>query len=158
MKETVTTWQDALVEQKRKAPPPNEAIDGVGTLVIKEAPERVPWWVERLRGHSKLVHDLRQRSPGAILFVRAKERLFALTFGYGRSLLAPERLVHDFGIRVVLNSVDPSRLRSVDLRTLEAAPLLSRKQFGEKYAAERVERLQATPLIVRIDDRRPPRV
>ena len=131
MKETVRTWQDALVEPKRKALPAHEEIDGVGTLVIKEAPERVPWWVERLGDISKLVKDLRQRSPGAVLFVPVKKRLFALTFGYGRSLLAPERLVHDFGVRVVLNSVDPSRLRSIDLRTLEADPLLSKKQFGE---------------------------
>lgn len=130
-KEGVKTWQDALVEPKRKVLPAHEDINGVGTLVIKDAPERVPWWVERLGDHSKLVKGLRQRSPGAVLFVPVKKRLFALTFGYGRSLLAPERLVHDFGIRVVLNSVDPSRLRSIDLRTLEADPLLSKKQFGE---------------------------
>ena len=130
MKETVTTWQDALVQSKRKHLPPYEDIDGVGSLVVKEAPETEPQWVKLLKPYSQLVSKLKQRSPGAVLFVMAKKRLFALTFGYGRSLLAPDRLVHDFGMRVVLNSVDPSRLRSLDLRTLEADPLLSRKQFG----------------------------
>lgn len=128
-KPTVTRWQQALVDPRQL--PPHEDIAGVGTLVIKEAPLRTPWWVERLGDRSALVRDLRQQSPGAVLFVRAKSRLFALTFGYGRSLLAPDRLVHDFGVRVVLNTVDPSLLRSIDVRTLEAEPLLSKKQFAE---------------------------
>jgi uncharacterized protein (TIGR04141 family) len=84
--------------------------------------------------HAQAVHGrtlTKQRSPGAVLFIQASGRLFAATFGYGRSLLAPEKLVQDFGIRCVLNSVNPAQLRSIDLRTLETDPLLSRKQFGE---------------------------
>jgi uncharacterized protein (TIGR04141 family) len=132
MKEEVATWKDALTKgEGTPSAPPHEDLPGIGTLVIKAAPEKVPWWVERLGIHSKQVKALRQRSPGAVLFISAAQRLFALTFGYGRSLLAPDKIVHDFGIRAVLNTVSPSELRSLDLRTLEAEPLLSRKQFGE---------------------------
>lgn len=130
-KDSVSSWRDALTEKKRTSPPPNEVDVAVGTLVVKDPPERVPWWAQRLSSRFKLVRNLRQRSPGAVLFVESKGRLFACTFGYGRSLLAPARLVQDFGIRVVLNTVDPAKLRSIDLRTLDSAPLLSRKQVGD---------------------------
>lgn len=131
VKSEVKNWQDALTEERRRKLPQYEDITGVGTLVLKESKDKVPWWAERLRRYSDLVNGQKQRSPGAVLFVQAGGRLFAATFGYGRSLLAPEKLVQDFGIRCVLNSVNPAQLRSIDLRTLETDPLLSRKQFGE---------------------------
>jgi uncharacterized protein (TIGR04141 family) len=64
-----------------------------------------------------------------VLFVEAENRRFALTFGYGRGLLAPEALEHDFGIKAVLNSVDAGLIRSLDSRTLEVSPQMMRRQF-----------------------------
>lgn len=125
------TWDQAVLRKKGGANPKHDDIRDVGTLVLKGSKDNEPSWVGRLRQYSSLVEGQKQRSPGAVLFIPAKGRLFAATFGYGRSLLAPERIVQDFGIRCVLNSVNPKQLRSMDLRTLEADPLSSRKQFGE---------------------------
>ena len=37
-----------------------------------------------------------------------------MSFGYGKSLLRPGTWEEDFGLRVTLNAVDPSRIRSID--------------------------------------------
>lgn len=64
----------------------------------------------------------------AVLFVRESRRVFAVTFGHGRSLLRPDCFERDFGLRVVLNSVDPTQLRSIDARTVEELTLHTRRQ------------------------------
>ncbi len=53
-------------------------------------------------------------SSAAIWTVQAGERAYALSFGYGKSLLRPGTWEEDFGLRVTLNAVDPSRIRSID--------------------------------------------
>src|SRR4029079_13250189 len=130
LKPDVDIWQDALPAEKRLRPPRHQMVDGLGTLVVKASKDKEPQWVTRLSQHWSIIADQKQRSPGAVLFITAGKRMFSATFGYGRSLLSPDKLVHDFGIRCVLNSVNSERLRSLDLRTLETDPLSSRKQFG----------------------------
>lgn len=133
--------EDALAANARRLQP--QPIDGVGHVVLKKAAAKVPDWAEWI---AEVVADagaLRQQSPGALLLVKSGANTFALTFGYGRSLLAPQRVVHDFGIRTVLNAIDTRELRSMDARTLEHSPLMSRKQFvaPRPLAAFGVDRL-----------------
>jgi uncharacterized protein (TIGR04141 family) len=45
--------------------------------------------------------------------------LFAITFGYGRGFLDLSRIEHRFGLRVALNRIDPSQIRSLDTKTFE---------------------------------------
>lgn len=131
LKPEVATWREALPKEKRARPPRHETVAGLGTLIVKTSKDNEPNWVTRLSQHWSILAGQKQRSPGAVLFITAGKRMFAATFGYGRSLLSPDKIVHDFGIRCVLNSVSSERLRSLDLRTLETDPLSSRKQFGE---------------------------
>jgi uncharacterized protein (TIGR04141 family) len=44
-------------------------------------------------------------STAAALLLEIEDRLFALTFGYGRHLLDLQRVEQDFGLKVVLNTV-----------------------------------------------------
>src|SRR5262249_6885178 len=46
-------------------------------------------------------------------------RLFACAFGYGRNLIAPGSFEEDFGLKVTLNCVDPTKVHSIDRTTLD---------------------------------------
>lgn len=72
---------------------------------------RKPWWVE----YFGVQKDVRSRVNGALVFVPAGGRIFALAFGSARHNLADDSYEHDFGTRVVLNCIDPEKLKSTDL-------------------------------------------
>ena len=66
------------------------------------------------------------------MFLPRGERLFALTFGYGKSLLVPGSWDEDFGLKVTLKTVDSNRIRTVDRATLDAIGQHSRIQASRE--------------------------
>jgi len=78
-------------------------------LYILDAVPQPPWW-KRYFGISK---DLIQGGKGAICFLPAGGRWFALTFGHVFHSLKDDAYEYDFGLKVTLNCVDP-KLRSTD--------------------------------------------
>jgi uncharacterized protein (TIGR04141 family) len=79
-----------------------------------------PRWTKFLAGHFDAA-DLRVRSASSsfVLFIKAKKRVFAATFGYGFLALDRSRLEPSFGLRVTLNAVDPERLTALDTRNID---------------------------------------
>lgn len=67
-------------------------------------------------------------SSYGVLFLNAAGRAFAFTFGYGWSLLKPDVYELGFGLRVALNRVDPTHLRSLDLLAYEDLVITTRRQ------------------------------
>jgi uncharacterized protein (TIGR04141 family) len=90
------------------------------SLFLKESHVSPPRWLELIEGHMEgdLVPVLGASSAGALL-VPAGEDLLAVTFGYGRHLVRKEAVVQDFGLKVVLNEIDPTQIKSVDARTFD---------------------------------------
>jgi uncharacterized protein (TIGR04141 family) len=88
--------------------------DVVGSLYIKPTLDRTPAWLSLFEGALGQVVNVHNASSAAIWTVQAGERAYALSFGYGKSLLRPGTWEEDFGLRVTLNAVDPSRIRSID--------------------------------------------
>ncbi len=87
----------------------------IGDLYIKPTSDRMPSWLSLFEGAISVVPpDLHNASTAAVLLLGAGDRNFALTFGYGRSLLRPGTWEEDFGLRVTLNAVDPLKIKSVD--------------------------------------------
>jgi uncharacterized protein (TIGR04141 family) len=70
-----------------------------------------PWW----KSYFGLQKDLFQVSKGALVFVPAKDRWFALSFGHVSHNLNDTSYEYDFGLRVTLNCVDPEKLKSTDI-------------------------------------------
>ncbi len=70
-----------------------------------------PWWKEYF-GISK---ELNQVAKGAVLFLPAGHRHFALSFGHVQHQLRDDAYEYDFGLRVTLNCVDPGELKSTDV-------------------------------------------
>lgn len=50
--------------------------------------------------------------------LKCDERFFALTFGYGRAARSV-KIVRQFGLKTVLNTIDPAQIRSLDTKTFE---------------------------------------
>jgi uncharacterized protein (TIGR04141 family) len=61
---------------------------------------------------------------------KVANRLFAVTFGQGRHLLAPDATEPDFGLKVVLNTVAPDQLKSVDAKTVDDTTVHTRRDLS----------------------------
>lgn len=107
-----------------------------GALYLRRPRSRVPSWVGFVGPGVEGNLNALTASTGAVLFVRSSGHWFALTFGAGRHLLDTDAVEQDFGLRVTLNSVDPSSLRSVDLQTVEETTLLTRRQASRRSGVE----------------------
>jgi len=100
-----------------------------GKFYFKQNPSHPPSWVKLFQPKlgTELAH-LFNSGTAAVFIVGNGTKFFALTFGYGKSLLLADCYEENFGLRVVLNSVDPEKLRSVDAQSLDAVPLNRRSQ------------------------------
>ena len=63
-----------------------------------------------------------------LIFLEASNRWFAVSFGMGHVKLDPAKFEQDFGLRIVLNAVDPKQLKSADVRTPDENTLSRRSQ------------------------------
>jgi uncharacterized protein (TIGR04141 family) len=93
----------------------------VGMLYTKTKPVTDPAWLKNLKGATlepppKLV----SASSSGVLIVECHDRLFALTYGYGRSLLNEDAWEQDFGLKVVLNSIDPEKIRQIERSSFDS--------------------------------------
>jgi uncharacterized protein (TIGR04141 family) len=101
-------------------------------LYFKSLEAHSPKWVSLFSGYADgKLNILESSGASAVFFARASGRLFALTFGYGRTLIKQESYISNFGLKVVLNSVDPEKLRGFDAKTLDAVPLNKKSQVGK---------------------------
>jgi uncharacterized protein (TIGR04141 family) len=89
-----------------------------------------PWWVEFLNKHVRDDLTGLVSASSAVLFVETSDRLFAVTFGQGRHLLHPEACESDFGLKVVLNTVAPDQLKSVDAKTIDETTMHTRRDVS----------------------------
>ncbi|RMB57465.1 DUF6119 family protein [Tessaracoccus antarcticus] len=87
----------------------NSAPSGTRAFVFQGAAKQ-PWW----RDYFELDSDLAVQSSSAVIFIPIQERIVALAFGYGHHLIRDEAFDHEFGTKVVLNAVDPAKLKSTD--------------------------------------------
>ena len=104
--------------------------DQTAVLYYKENHPTTPSWINFFEQRADGLDRLKNKGAAAVFFVKSESRLFALTFGYGRSLLSSNCYEENFGFRVVLNTVDPDEIRSADAQTLDAIPIQKRTQAG----------------------------
>jgi uncharacterized protein (TIGR04141 family) len=99
------------------------------SLFVKASVPVPPRWLKYVSDHigDEQLPTILGSSSSGVLLVRAADRVLALSFGYGRFLLKPDALVQDFGLKVVLNSVDPAQIKSVDARTFDELTVHTRR-------------------------------
>ena len=103
------------------------------TLFVYAPPVHAPRWHGYLEGHVRGgLGDLHAAGASAVLFLETRDRLLAVAFGQGRHLIDSDVVEEDFGLRVVLNSVDPERLRSVDARNIDETTMHTRRDVSRE--------------------------
>lgn len=139
---TVGLVKSELIDFNQIAKPEADAIEigDIGTFYKEPSHPRPPGWITDFFG-TTLGPDLSLLSSSAkgVLLVRVpgngEERIFAVIFGLGRHLLNEGVLEERFGLKVVLNSVDPDSLRSIDKTALGSIPKQSREQISREGGA-----------------------
>jgi uncharacterized protein (TIGR04141 family) len=126
------TIADALRDRDVRSFRVPQIEDSRDSLFLTSSVPKPPPWVAFLAPHASepIADGLINASTSAVLFVTAASRLFAITFGYGRHLLHPEECESDFGLKVVLNSVAPDQLKSVDAKTVDDITLHTRRDVS----------------------------
>jgi uncharacterized protein (TIGR04141 family) len=79
-------------------------------IFLRKGKPKAPWW----KDYFGLTEALDQTTNGALIFVPVAGRTFAIAFGYAHTRLRDDSFEHDFGARVVLNAVDPIKLKNAD--------------------------------------------
>lgn len=100
------------------------------SLFVKASSLRPPKWlryVEPYLADGQQLPSMLAASSSGVLVVPAGKRVLAVTFGYGRFLIRPDAIEQDFGLKVVLNSVDPNQIKSVDARTFDELTVHTRR-------------------------------
>lgn len=109
------------------------AVSSKGTLFVGQNPATPPTWTRFLSHFSPdAAGTLRTQSCSAVLFIEAgtktSRRLFALCFGQGHHALEEDAIQRGFGLKVVLNSVSRTGLRTLDSATLDSTVMQRRVQ------------------------------
>lgn len=118
--QTLSEPEQAIAKGKSPTAVPLDANSGVsGTFFYQSRPPSPPAWMPYVREIAPGLPDLFASSASGVLVVHSHGRHFALTFGYGRSLLDLSRIERQFGLKVALNRIDPAQLRSMDTKTFE---------------------------------------
>ncbi|MFQ6163427.1 DUF6119 family protein [Sinorhizobium meliloti] len=89
-------------------------------LYILDSDPKPPWW----KSYFGVTEPLLQQFKGALVFLPVGDRWFALSFGQVFHHLNDAAYEYDFGLRVTLNSVDPTELKSADM----VAPGVARRK------------------------------
>ena len=93
----------------------------IGTLYTKSKAPSPPAWMKNFKDALIVPwRKLESASASAVFHIEAKGRHFALTYGYGRSMLNDDAWEQDFGLKVVLNSIDPEKIRQIERSSFDS--------------------------------------
>ncbi len=96
-----------------------------------------PSWLNFLNsGTSTTVTNLSNVGAAALIFVPINNRYMILSFGYANSKLSSYGLERDFGLRVVLNSIDPDKVKSIDTKIMGNVIMNKRTQLSKDKKIE----------------------
>jgi uncharacterized protein (TIGR04141 family) len=128
--------EDALRDRTALSAHPVPAIAANrDVLFVASHPPHPPAWKAYVSPHvAGSIDDIYAASASAVLLLEASQRLFAVTFGGGRHLLEQDALVQDFGLKVVLNTVAPDQLKSVDAKTIDETTVHTRRDVSRDSA------------------------
>jgi uncharacterized protein (TIGR04141 family) len=168
LKESINNFDQALdLEARPERIPLREGLDFTGMVYWERGTDNPPRWKEfLLEGTDHPLTGLENRHQSVLVLIRPNglTRIFAFVFGYARALLKPTCFEIDFGLKVVMNVVDPDKLRCLDSAILEEIPVQTRRQASRVSAMELFEvdkdsdmlrSLVGTPMKALVDGKNP---
>lgn len=118
----------------------SEDISDFGIFYYGGSHINVPGWIKKFLGN--LFSNQKEVSAEggfkifsagskAAFLTSVEGRLFAITFGYGHTMLVPGVWEERFGLKVALNTIDPESVRCIDKTNMTAIPKLSKEQMSK---------------------------
>lgn len=91
-----------------------------GRFYVKRSTPNTPSWVNYLNPVvDGGIQGPRSASASGLMVLAVDGHQFALTFGYGRSLLNQAKIERRFGLKVALNLINDRQIRSLDTKTFD---------------------------------------
>lgn len=138
IKSEFSNWSDCLKENI--APRTYNILpelDMSGVIILGGVKEKKPAWLSFLQeGSVEKLENVYNTSTRALLFLKFENRLFAIAFGYGSYMLREDCYERNFGLKVTLNTVDPSKLKSLDTSNIEEMTIHTRKQISKSSSMD----------------------
>lgn len=133
MKDGITKFEECFQNEKgAKTYEIKGKIGLVGKLFVNKSKYNLPKWINFFDGKTtKKIKGLFNSSSAALLLLKIKGRFFGITFGHGRYLIEPNAIDYGFGLRTALNLIDPTKIRSIDLKTYEDLVLSTKRQSSQ---------------------------
>lgn len=103
-------------------------IEGAKISLGKMGGTNAPKWANFLDLDGDEKDELRNKTTYGIVFIWTRDRWFAVSFGMGHVKLDSSKFEQNFGLRIVLNTVDPDQIKSMDIRTPDDNTLIRRSQ------------------------------
>jgi uncharacterized protein (TIGR04141 family) len=135
---TATTQKLSIRLLRGSVEPPDAVRDGVdltdwpqlegSKIDLGTMGGNTPKWAKLLNLSESEKARVYNNTAFGLLFLKASDRWFVLSFGMGHVRLDPAKIEQDFGLKVVLNTVDPKQLKSADVRTPDENTLSRRSQ------------------------------
>lgn len=92
-----------------------------------------PTWIGFLEmGTDADFTRLRNEGALALLFIPIEDRHMLISFGYGHPKLSATGWEKDFGLKVVLNTIDPRKVKSLDAKTVDTVVMLRKVQLSKE--------------------------
>ena len=129
--ETAFSPSFAIGEERALEQRPWGGVDGA-SLFIGQVYSNPPGWTDFLaEGSADLPTDMITSGAGAVLFLPVEGRTVAVCFGHVHLALNDDAFERQFGLKVTLNTVPRSNIRTLDLATPDAVTFQKRVQASK---------------------------
>jgi uncharacterized protein (TIGR04141 family) len=126
MQESVKTFYDAILRNYLGGDNPFEEVPSLRSLgyecvaFVQKNKAKPPKWLSFIERHFD-VRDLSLMNAfnSFLLLLKAKDRIFAASFGYGHNAIDRSKIEQGFGMKVTLNEIDPERIETLDTRKID---------------------------------------
>lgn len=96
-----------------------EKFDGIddGRIYIAETSDSKVEWLKDVKRYSSVHIDsdnYMNKSNKCVIFIKYKDRIFSLLFGYGRTLIDLTTIDRNFGLKVAINKISSENIKSMN--------------------------------------------
>ena len=124
--DSVTEFEQAIRQTKLEG---NDAFLEIGLKIelpfetkayFQHNHQTKPKWLDYLIDYIDInEEEIVNTTNSFLLLIRTRGRIFAITQGFGFVAIDRSKLERSFGLRVVLNEIDPEKIKSVDARKID---------------------------------------
>lgn len=112
---------------------PCDILSDIKSLYYKIGKSKCPGWVRSFFSDEEAYQEIfKTLTTSAVLSVKVDNRIFLLTFGFGRSMINLDTVVDDFGLKVTLGAIGPDDIRKVSIKAVGGNQKMGQEQMPIK--------------------------